>query len=101
MTIDGVELRDRVWFDVGIASSVPHYPSLGGLTGTQRLSDRQVVDTVAQRLAVPRATVAAHEISFVLHAPLELLARATLLPAGRGRRSASSTPTHPGHGGAI
>lgn len=48
-------------------------------------SDATLVDTAAATLAVPRSAPAD---SFVLHAPLELLARAALLPmvepAGRG-----------------
>lgn len=44
------------------------------------LSDLALAEGVAAVLAIPRATVADGRSSFVLHAPLELLARAALLP---------------------
>lgn len=45
--------------------------------GFDALADAELVDAVAQHLAVPREQPAD---SFVLHAPLELTARASLLP---------------------
>ncbi|MEO6628465.1 MAG: hypothetical protein ABIP03_07825 [Aquihabitans sp.] len=47
---------------------------------TDDLSDLVLAERVAASLAVPRATVASGRSSFVLHAPLELLARVSLLP---------------------
>ncbi len=44
------------------------------------LSDQQLVDSAAALIGVPRAEVSGDRHSFVLHAPLELLARAALLP---------------------
>jgi hypothetical protein len=44
------------------------------------LDDHRLVDAAASRIGVPRASVDANRSSFVLHAPLELLARAALLP---------------------
>ncbi len=44
------------------------------------LDDQRLVATVAAGLGEPRAEVPAERSSFVLHAPLELLARAALLP---------------------
>lgn len=44
------------------------------------LSDQQLVAEVAATVGVPRLDVPPHLNSFVLHAPLELLARAALLP---------------------
>ncbi len=57
------------------------------------LDDHRLVAGVARRIGVPRAAVADGKGSFVLHAPLELMARAALLPyvapaardAARGR----------------
>ncbi|MEP6626303.1 MAG: hypothetical protein ABJC79_17780, partial [Acidimicrobiia bacterium] len=49
------------------------YEALGG----SRLSDVQLVQAIADRVQIPRREPAN---SFILHAPLELLARATLLP---------------------
>lgn len=48
--------------------------------GLGDLPDRRLVDTVAAVVGVPRAEVREGLHSFVLHAPLELLARAALLP---------------------
>lgn len=44
------------------------------------LSDRLLVEHAARVIGVPRAEVIGDRYSFVLHAPLELLARAALLP---------------------
>jgi hypothetical protein len=44
------------------------------------LDDHRLVIGVAQQIGVPRAAVADRKGSFVLHAPLELMARAALLP---------------------
>lgn len=46
----------------------------------QHISDVQLAERAAAVLAVPRAEVAGDRFSFVLHAPLELLARVALLP---------------------
>ncbi|MBV8430149.1 MAG: hypothetical protein JO244_03240, partial [Solirubrobacterales bacterium] len=43
--------------------------------------DQTLVAAAARRISVPRAEVPAERYSFVLHAPLELIARATLLPS--------------------
>jgi len=45
-----------------------------------QLSDQQLVASVADIVGVPRAEVVGNRFSFVLHAPLELMARAALLP---------------------
>jgi predicted N-acetyltransferase YhbS len=80
--IDGVELRDRVWLDRAVPSParedtvVPRRSIL-----SRDPSDRELVAGAARRIGVPRAGVGVHDRSFVLHAPLELLARAMLLPA--------------------
>ena len=44
------------------------------------LDDQRLIASVASRLGVPRASVPDHLHSFALHAPLELMARAALLP---------------------
>ena len=44
------------------------------------LSDQLLVEQAARAIGVPRAEVIGDRFSFVLHAPLELLARAALLP---------------------
>lgn len=44
------------------------------------LSDQQLIGFVAEIVGVPRAEVVGNRFSFVLHAPLELMARAALLP---------------------
>src|SRR3954447_9794431 len=44
------------------------------------LSDQQLIGHVAEIIGVPRAEVVGNRSSFVLHAPLELMARAALLP---------------------
>ena len=44
------------------------------------LSDAELAERAASVLAVPRAEVIGNKFSFVLHAPLELLARVALLP---------------------
>ena len=44
------------------------------------LDDHRLVVGVAEQIGVPRAAVADGKGSFVLHAPLELMARAALLP---------------------
>lgn len=44
------------------------------------VSDRLLVEHAARVIGVPRAEVIGDRYSFVLHAPLELLARAALLP---------------------
>jgi len=44
------------------------------------LSDQLLVSLAAQVIGVPRAAIADERHSFVLHAPLELMARAALLP---------------------
>ncbi|HEU5309765.1 MAG TPA: GNAT family N-acetyltransferase [Acidimicrobiia bacterium] len=82
IVVDGVELRDRVWLDRMVGPP----PAQDTVTPARSMdsaapSDRQLVADAARRLGVPRASVVAHQTSFVLHAPLELLARATLLPA--------------------
>ena len=43
------------------------------------LDDHRLVVGVAEQIGVPRAAVADGKGSFVLHAPLELMARAALL----------------------
>src|SRR4051812_32122378 len=45
-----------------------------------QLSDQQLISFVAEIVGVPRAEVVGDRFSFVLHAPLELMARAALLP---------------------
>src|SRR4051812_46505696 len=45
-----------------------------------RLTDRQLVELVAHVVGMPKAEVLGDRFSFVLHAPLELMARAALLP---------------------
>lgn len=47
---------------------------------TDDLSDIELAERAAAVLAVPRAEVVGDRFSFVLHAPLELLARVSLLP---------------------
>jgi hypothetical protein len=47
---------------------------------TTTLDDRRLVERAARVIGVPRREVVAGRSSFVLHAPLELLARAALLP---------------------
>ncbi len=44
------------------------------------LDDQRLVDSAATIIGVPRDEVVGDRYSFVLHAPLELLARAALLP---------------------
>ena len=44
------------------------------------LDHHRLVVGVAEQIGVPRAAVADGKASFVLHAPLELMARAALLP---------------------
>ncbi|MBV9254648.1 MAG: hypothetical protein JO054_10480 [Actinobacteria bacterium] len=44
------------------------------------LDDQRLVANAAERIGVPRAEIPGDRFSFVLHAPLELLARAALLP---------------------
>ena len=44
-------------------------------------TDRQLVSDATRHIGVPRTDVAPEQESFVLHAPLELLARSTLLAA--------------------
>ena len=44
------------------------------------LDDQRLVDSAAAIIGVPRDEVVGDRYSFVLHAPLELLARAALLP---------------------
>lgn len=46
----------------------------------RELDDQRLIATIAGQIAVPRAEVPDHLRSFVLHAPLELMARAALLP---------------------
>lgn len=46
----------------------------------ETISDRLLVEHAARVIGVPRAEVIGDRYSFVLHAPLELLARAALLP---------------------
>ncbi len=46
-----------------------------------KLSDQRLVECAAEVIGVPRARVAADRHSFVLHAPLELMARSALLPS--------------------
>ncbi len=45
-----------------------------------RLSDQLLVSLAAQIIGVPRAAIADERYSFVLHSPLELMARGALLP---------------------
>jgi hypothetical protein len=73
--------------------------------GLDRLSDAELVEAAAERLAVPRVEPAD---SFVLHAPLELLARAGLLgyvdPASREdarRRIAWLAATYDAQGAGV
>jgi hypothetical protein len=47
---------------------------------TAGLDDQRLVEHAARVIGVPRREVVAGRLSFVLHAPLELLARAALLP---------------------
>lgn len=47
---------------------------------TDALDDHRLVADVARTVGVPRAKVADDQVSFALHAPLELMARAALLP---------------------
>jgi len=44
------------------------------------LDDQRLVANAAERIGAPRAEIPGDRFSFVLHAPLELLARAALLP---------------------
>ena len=57
--------------------------------GLGRVGDHRLVELAAEIVGVPRAEVPAERFSFVLHAPLELMARSALLPyvddAGRRR----------------
>jgi hypothetical protein len=65
---------------------IPSPPSLDEL---DELDDHRLVEAAAGRIGMPRRGFAPGLDSFVLHAPLELLARAALLPhvvpAGRAR----------------
>lgn len=51
-----------------------------GFDDIDHLSDIELAERAAAVLAVPRAEVLGDRFSFVLHAPLELLARVALLP---------------------
>jgi hypothetical protein len=57
--------------------------------GLGQVADHRLVELAAEIVGVPRAEVPAERFSFVLHAPLELMARGALLPyvddAGRRR----------------
>ncbi len=57
--------------------------------GLGQIGDHRLVELAAEIVGVPRAEVPAERFSFVLHAPLELMARSALLPyvddAGRRR----------------
>lgn len=59
--------------DTGSESVVRTYETLGG----DAASDADLIRRVARRVRVPRED---HADSFILHAPLEVLARAALLP---------------------
>src|SRR4051812_48840715 len=48
--------------------------------GWSALDDQRLVEKAAASIGVPRAEVVGDRYSFVFHAPLELLARAALLP---------------------
>src|SRR5438067_5421062 len=50
------------------------------VTTVELLDDHRLVAACAAVVGVPRAEVIGDRFSFVLHAPLELLARAALLP---------------------
>ena len=55
-------------------------PDMRELENIDHLSDVALAERAAAVLAVPRAEVVGDRFSFVLHAPLELLARVALLP---------------------
>jgi hypothetical protein len=81
--VEGVELRDRVWLDRSVG---PPHAKRGRRAGVvsdldHNRSDRQLVSNAARHIGIPRTDVPAEQESFVLHAPLELLARTTLLAA--------------------
>jgi len=78
-TIEGIELRDRVWFERSVAAAGDR--AAPRTFGRPVLSDRELVSDAARRIGVPRTEVPPGYGSFVLHAPLELMARAALLPA--------------------
>jgi GNAT superfamily N-acetyltransferase len=81
VVIEGIELRDQVWLDQQLAPESSAGQSPTRAVRPAATSDRELVAAAARRLGIPRASVQAHQTSFVLHAPLELLARAMLLPA--------------------
>jgi hypothetical protein len=65
-----------------------------------QLADQHLVELASEVLGVPRAEIAVDQSSFVLHAPLELMARSALLPyvapgdrqPGHTRRHGSTMP---------
>ena len=61
------------------APALTSVEGVGRQLGLADAADQRLLAAAATRIAVPRESVPAGQISFILHAPAELLARGVLL----------------------